>query len=81
MQLRGSILYTIPVRCASHFSGLDLVSTPQLFYKYSYNHAHRLCLETLLYIELSRSSNGLFKPLLDPGDGFTSETAKRWFQN
>jgi hypothetical protein len=37
-----------------------------------YNHARRLCLEKLLYIELSRSSNGYFKPLLDPGGGFTS---------
>ena len=33
----------------------------------------------LLYIELSRSSNGYFKPLLDPGGGFTSETAARRF--
>jgi hypothetical protein len=29
----------------------------------------------LLYLELSRSSNGYFKPLLDPGGGFRSETA------
>jgi hypothetical protein len=26
------------------------------------------------------SSNGFFKPLLDPGDGFTSETAERRFR-
>jgi hypothetical protein len=31
----------------SDFSGLDLASTPQLFYTYFYNHAHRLCLEKL----------------------------------
>jgi hypothetical protein len=61
-------------------SDSDEVSTPQLFYTYFYNHAHRARLEKLLYIELSRSSNGFFKPLLDPGDGSTSETAKRRFQ-
>jgi hypothetical protein len=40
---------------------------PEVFYTCFYNHAHRLRLEKLLYIELSRSSNGCFKPLLDPG--------------
>jgi hypothetical protein len=59
---------------------LDLASTPQPFYTCSYNHAHRLRLGRLLYIELSRISNGFFKPLLDPGGGFTSETAERQFQ-
>jgi hypothetical protein len=46
------------------------------------NHARRLRLEKLLYlhIELSRSSNGYFKPLLDPGGGFNSENAARRFQ-
>jgi hypothetical protein len=44
---------------------------PQLFYKYFYNHAHRLRLEKLLYLGPSRSSNGFFKPLLDPDGGFT----------
>jgi hypothetical protein len=41
-------------------------------------------LKKLLYIELSRSSSGYFKPLLDPGGGFASaasETAARRFQN
>jgi hypothetical protein len=37
-------------------------------------------LKKLLYLELSRSPNGIFKPLLDPGGGFTSETAARRFQ-
>jgi hypothetical protein len=55
--------------------------TPGVFCKYFYNHARRLRLEKLLYLGLSRSSNGYFKPLLDPGGGFTSETAARWFQN
>jgi hypothetical protein len=55
-----------------YISGVDPFSTPQLFYTYFYNHAHRLRLEKLLYIELSRSPNGFFKPLLDPGGGFTS---------
>ena len=31
-----------------YISGLDLESTPQLFYTYFYNHAHRLRLEKLL---------------------------------
>jgi hypothetical protein len=63
-----------------HVSGFDQVPTPQLFYTCFYNHAHRLRREKLLYIELSRSSNGFFKPLLDPDDGFTSETAEQRFQ-
>ena len=32
-----------------------------------YNHAHIPRLEKLLYLELSRSSGGLLKPLPDPG--------------
>jgi hypothetical protein len=52
---------------------------PGVFYTYFYNHAHRLRLEKLLYLELSRSPNGFFKVILDPGGGFTSETAK-WIQ-
>ena len=31
---------------------------PGVFYTYFYNHAHRPCLEKLLYIELSRSPSG-----------------------
>ena len=46
---------------------------------YFYNHAHRLRLEKLLYLELSRSSNKFLKALLDPGGGFTSETTARRF--
>jgi hypothetical protein len=57
----------------------DSSSTPGVFYTNFYNHARRLRLKKLLYIELSRSSNGYFKPLLDPGGGFTSETAARRF--
>jgi hypothetical protein len=49
--------------------------TPGVFYTYSHNRARRLRLEKLLYIELFRISNGFFKPLLDKGGGFTSETA------
>jgi hypothetical protein len=47
---------------------------------YFYNHARRLRLEKLLYLELPRNSNGFLKPLLDPDGGFTSETAERRFQ-
>jgi hypothetical protein len=53
---------------------------PGVFYKYFYNHVHRLRLEKLLYIELSRSSSGYFEPLPDPVDRFASETAARRFQ-
>jgi hypothetical protein len=70
----------VQVFVVCHVSDLDLVSTPQLFYTYFYNHAHRLRLEKLLYIELSRSPNGFFKPLLDLGGGSASETAERWFR-
>ena len=51
-----------------------------IFYTYFYNHARRLRLEKLFYVELSRSYNGNFKPLLDPGGVFTSETTARRFQ-
>jgi hypothetical protein len=50
-------------------------------YSYFYNHAHRLRLEKLLYLELSRSSNGFFLVLLGPGGSYTTpETAARRFQ-
>jgi hypothetical protein len=45
-----------------------------VFYTYFYNHARRLRLGKLLYLELSRNPNGYFKPLLDPGGDFTSYT-------
>jgi hypothetical protein len=41
-----------------YVNGSGEVSTPQLLYTNFYNHAHRLRLEKLLFIELSRSSNG-----------------------
>jgi hypothetical protein len=63
-----------------HVSPFHSRGTPGLFYTCFYNHAHRLRLEKQLYIELSRSSDGFFKPLLDAGGGFTSETAARRFQ-
>jgi hypothetical protein len=44
------------------------------FYTCFYDHARRLRLEKLLCLELSRSPNGFFFVLLDPGGGFTSET-------
>jgi hypothetical protein len=65
---------------ANHASDIKQVWAPQVFYTCFYNHAHRLRLEKLLYIELSGSSNGFFKPLLDPDGRFTSETAERRFQ-
>jgi hypothetical protein len=43
-----------------------------------FNHARRLRLEKLLCLELyrTRSPDGRFKPLLDPGGGFASEALK-----
>jgi hypothetical protein len=61
--------------CVYYTSPPDSSWTPGVFYTYFYNHAHRLRLEKILYLELSRSPNGFFKALLDPGGGFTSETA------
>jgi hypothetical protein len=40
-----------------------------------FNHARRLRLKKLLYLELSRISNGFFKPLRGSSGGFTFETA------
>jgi hypothetical protein len=60
----------------SHF---DSRGTIGVFYTFFYNHAHRPRLEKLLYLELSRSPNGFFKPLLDPGGGFNSKTAEQRF--
>ena len=74
------MLYFIMLCSASYVSGLKQAWAPQLFYSCFYNHAHRLRLEKLLYLELSRGSNGFLKPLLDPDDGFASETAERRFK-
>jgi hypothetical protein len=63
-------------RVQRHFSDLDGVCTPQLFYTYFYNHAHRLRLEKRLCIELSRISNGFLKPLLDPDATAVSEVKR-----
>jgi hypothetical protein len=43
-----------------YISHLDSSSTPGVFYTYFYNHAHRLRLEKLLCLGLSRSPNGVF---------------------
>ena len=65
-----------------YVSGVDWVWAPRLFYTYFLNHVHRLRLEKQLYLEPSRSSNGIFKPLLDPEEKrplhgrFGSETDK-----
>jgi hypothetical protein len=42
------------------YQSRDSSWTPGVFYTYFYNHARRLRLEKLLYLELSRSSNGFF---------------------
>jgi hypothetical protein len=59
--------------------------SPLVSSSYFYKHAHRLRLKKLqvLYLELPRSPTGFLflKALLDPGGGFTSETAARRFQN
>jgi hypothetical protein len=48
-----------------------------ILYIYIYIERER---EGAFYIIYHRSPNGYFKPLLDPGGGFTSKTAVRWFQ-
>jgi hypothetical protein len=65
---------------STYISHRDSRGTIGVFYTYFYNHAHRLRPEKLLCIELSRSSNGFFKPLLDPDNRFASETAAWRFQ-
>ena len=61
-------------------SPFDSSWTPGVFSTYFYNHARRLRLEKLLYlyIELSmiKVPTDFFNPLLDPGEGFTSETRR-----
>ena len=70
------------MRSLQYASRRDSRPPPGAFCTCFYDHARRLRLEKLLcvYIELSRSSSGYFKPLLDPDGGFTSETAVRWIQ-
>ena len=72
-------MYIYNIYIYIYVSDLEQVWAPHLFYTYFYNHAHRLRLEKILYLELSRSFNGFLKPLLDPDDGFNggfrSETA------
>jgi hypothetical protein len=53
------------------------VAPPGVFFMCFYNHAHRLRLEKQFFLALYRSPNGYFKVLLDPGGGFTIETAAR----
>jgi hypothetical protein len=62
-----------------HISPRDSSWTPGVFCTYFYNHTRRLRLEKLklVYLELSRIPDGFLKVLLDPGGGFTSETAAR----
>jgi hypothetical protein len=82
---KGSLKY--PLAVGNSIGGSIYISTtviqvrpPGYFAIYFYNHAHH---EKLLCLELPRfprSSNGYFKPLLDPGGGFTSETTARRFQ-
>ena len=50
-------LHTVSVL---HISDLDRFWTPGVFCTYFYNHARRLRLEKLLYLELPRSPNGFF---------------------
>ena len=73
------IIYNTVRRTALLFVDMSVtlirVGPPGVFYTYFYNHVHRLRLEKRLCIEHSRSSNGYFKPLLDPGGGFRIETA------
>jgi hypothetical protein len=67
----------VVIETCSKQLGVRNESTPLT---YCYNHTHRLRIEKLLYLELSRSPNGFLKVLLDPGGAVTSETAARRFQ-
>jgi hypothetical protein len=58
-------------------SDLDPRPTTQADRTYFYNRARRARLEKPSYVERSRSSRGHFKPLLDPGGRFSSETVAR----
>jgi hypothetical protein len=69
-----------------HVSEIGLFSTPQLFYTYFYDHARRLRLKKLLYIEIPRNPNGFINHfwiqipvavsiLNPPQGGFRIETA------
>ena len=62
-----------------HASHVHSRGTIGVFYTYFYNHAHRLRLEKLSYLELYRSPNGFLKPLMGPCGGFASGTAERQF--
>jgi hypothetical protein len=46
-----------------------------VFRAYFYDHVRRFRLEKLPRVELPRSPNEYFKPLLDPGGGLNFETA------
>ena len=74
------VAVSFPTAVVTQISELDSSPTPGVFYIHFYNHAHRLRLEKLLCLELSRSSNGFVLVRLDPGGRFASETAARRFQ-
>jgi hypothetical protein len=44
---------------------VEVPPAPGVFCTCLYNHARRLRLEKLLYLEISRSPNGFFNPLLE----------------
>ena len=65
MQVQRTVqVVAVAVAVTVHISDLEYRSTPQVFYKSFYNQAQahrlRLRLEKVLYIKLSRSSNGFF---------------------
>jgi hypothetical protein len=72
-------MYIIHTHTHTH-THTHIYQSPGVFCTCFYNLARRLRLEKLLllHLELSRSSIGYFKPLLDPGGGFASETAENW---
>jgi hypothetical protein len=68
----------LPLLLLLYISDVYSRSAPGAFHIYFWNQTHRLRLEKLLYLGLSRSSGGHFKPLLDPSDrprGLRSKTA------
>ena len=68
IHLSVQVLGTVPAHPGSaHTSGFFSSYALGVSHKCFYNHAHRLRLKKLLYLELSRRSNGYFKPLLNSG--------------
>jgi hypothetical protein len=68
VELHTYTIFFINTEHINHIIDIDII----LYYTTDPEHT---------YLGLPRSHNGFFKVHLDPGGGFTSETAARRFQN